>query len=84
MMHKAFSPEHGLAAGGVEPGIYRHYKGHDYRVLGMAIHSETLEPMVVYQPLYGEGRIWVRPLSMFTETVSVDGEPVARFERTGD
>ncbi|MCP5161825.1 MAG: DUF1653 domain-containing protein [Hahellaceae bacterium] len=69
--------------GEITPGIYRHYKGNDYRVYGVAIHSETLETLVVYQPLYGEGRLWVRPLTMFTETVLVDGEPVARFEFTG-
>jgi len=62
-----------------KPGLYRHYKGNDYRVLGIARHSETLEPMVMYQALYGEGGIWVRPAAMFTETVEFGGGRVARF-----
>jgi hypothetical protein len=60
-------------------GRYRHYKGKDYSVVGFARHSETEEVMVLYVPLYGEGGYWVRPLSMFTETVVVDGQPQARF-----
>ncbi|OOG54933.1 hypothetical protein B0E47_08820 [Rhodanobacter sp. B05] len=60
-------------------GIYRHYKGQRYRVLGTARHSETLEPMVVYQALYGEHGLWVRPAAMFCETIELDGEPIARF-----
>ena len=60
-------------------GIYRHYKGQRYRVLGMARHSETLEPLVVYQALYGEFGLWVRPAAMFCETIVLDGQPVARF-----
>ena len=60
-------------------GIYRHYKGQRYRVLGMARHSETLEPLVVYQALYGEHGLWVRPAAMFCETIELDGEPIARF-----
>lgn len=63
------------------PGRYRHYKGRDYAVLGVARHSETLAPVVVYRPLYGEGALWVRPYAMFVETVSVDGQDVPRFER---
>lgn len=61
------------------PGRYRHYKGRDYDVIGVARHSETLEPVVVYQPLYGEGALWVRPHAMFVETVDVDGVEVPRF-----
>jgi hypothetical protein len=61
-------------------GIYRHYKGQRYRVLGTARHSETLEPLVVYQALYGEHGLWVRPLAMFCETIERDGAPIARFE----
>lgn len=61
------------------PGIYRHYKGQRYRVLGTARHSETLEPMVVYQALYGERGLWVRPAAMFAETVDLHGSPTARF-----
>ncbi|MDY0007170.1 MAG: DUF1653 domain-containing protein, partial [Spongiibacteraceae bacterium] len=60
-------------------GRYRHYKGRDYQVLGVARHSETGESLVVYIPLYGEGGYWVRPLAMFSETVMVDGRPVPRF-----
>lgn len=63
----------------VTPGVYRHYKGSDYEVLGVAHHSETEEPLVVYRALYGEFGLWVRPLSMFRENVEIDGEPVARF-----
>ena len=66
------------------PGLYRHYKGNDYRVLGLARHSETREPMVVYEALYGERGTWVRPAAMFTGTVEVDGRRVPRFERVGE
>ena len=62
-----------------QPGIYRHFKGNRYRLLYIATHSETLEPMVVYQALYGEMGIWVRPLSMWTETVERDGQTYQRF-----
>ncbi|MEA3253240.1 MAG: DUF1653 domain-containing protein [Pseudomonadota bacterium] len=61
------------------PGLYRHYKGQSYEVLGVAHHSESEEPMVVYRALYGSYGLWVRPLAMFNETVEVAGEPVARF-----
>jgi hypothetical protein len=60
-------------------GIYRHYKGQRYEVLGIARHSETLEELVVYRALYGEHGLWVRPMAMFGETVMIDGEPVPRF-----
>ncbi|MEW9624085.1 DUF1653 domain-containing protein [Rhodanobacter geophilus] len=63
----------------VVPGLYRHYKGQRYRVLGTASHSETLEPLVVYQALYGERGLWVRPAAMFAETVTVDGQTMPRF-----
>ncbi len=66
------------------PGLFRHYKGNEYRVLSLARHSETLEPLVVYQALYGERGIWVRPAGMFVETVSVDGQIRPRFARIGD
>lgn len=59
--------------------IYRHYKGQLYRVLGVAHHSETLEEMVVYQALYGDHGIWVRPLKMFIESIIVEGQLVLRF-----
>lgn len=62
-------------------GKYRHYKGNEYEVIGVATHSETLAEMVVYRPLYGEGGLWVRPLSMFTETVVFHGKQMPRFEK---
>jgi hypothetical protein len=62
-----------------QPGKYRHYKGGEYEVLGVARHSETDERLVVYRPLYGEGGFWVRPLAMFLEHVTVDGRTVPRF-----
>lgn len=65
----------------IEPGRYRHYKGNEYEVIGIARHSETREPMVVYRPLYGERDLWVRPAAMFAENVLIDGKPVPRFER---
>ncbi len=58
----------------IQPGIYRHYKGPEYRVFGVARHSETEEQVVVYQALYGEYGLWIRPLSMFLESVDVDGK----------
>lgn len=64
----------------LKPGRYRHYKGNDYQVVGVARHSETAEQLVVYQPLYGERGLWVRPLSMFIEQVEVDGQLVPRFD----
>ena len=64
-------------------GLYEHYKKNKYQVLGVAIHSETLEELVVYRALYGEGLIWVRPLKMFLETVEVDGETKPRFRYLG-
>lgn len=64
----------------IPQGIYRHYKGNLYQVLHTAQHSETEETLVVYRCLYGEYGVWVRPLTMFTETVMVDGKQVPRFE----
>lgn len=66
----------------VTQGIYRHYKGSLYQVLHTARHSETEEMLVVYRCLYGEYGVWVRPLSMFSETVEVEGKQVPRFELT--
>ena len=63
----------------LKPGLYRHYKGKDYEVLGVATHSETEESLVVYRTLYGDFSLWVRPLDMFTGNVEVDGEPTPRF-----
>ncbi|BES69010.1 DUF1653 domain-containing protein [Marinobacter nanhaiticus D15-8W] len=67
----------------LKPGRYRHYKGKDYEVIGVARHSETEEELVVYRPLYGDQGLWVRPLSMFRETVDVAGESVPRFSYVG-
>jgi hypothetical protein len=63
----------------VQPGRYRHYKGHEYEVLGVARHSETEQEYVVYRALYGDGGLWVRPTEMFLETVLIDGHPCPRF-----
>ena len=63
----------------IKPGRYRHFKGNEYRVLGVARHSETMEPMVVYQALYGEGGLWVRPAAMWNERVVRDGYDGLRF-----
>lgn len=63
----------------IRPGRYRHYKGNEYTVLGVARHSETLEELVVYRQEYGDRGLWVRPAAMFAETVMVDGKAVPRF-----
>ena len=63
----------------IKPGKYQHYKGNEYEVIGMALHSETLEEMVVYKAKYGEGGVWVRPASMWEEDVEVNGQIVKRF-----
>jgi hypothetical protein len=65
----------------VMPGRYRHYKGQEYEVLGVARHSETEEELVVYRALYGEFGLWVRPLDMFEAQVDLDGRLVPRFCR---
>jgi hypothetical protein len=65
-------------------GVYRHYKGNQYEVVGFARHSETLEDMVIYQALYGERGIWVRPLSMWEDPIEIDAKTVKRFEFIGD
>jgi hypothetical protein len=68
----------------IEPGIYEHYKGPKYRVFGTAQHSETEEWLVVYQALYGEHGFWVRPLTMFTETVNHNDQVCPRFRKISD
>jgi len=65
-------------------GKYRHYKGNEYEVIGIAKHSETLEELVVYQALYGDHDLWVRPLKMFTEEIEVNGKKIPRFEYIGE
>jgi hypothetical protein len=68
----------------IRTGRYRHYKGNDYQVIGIARHSETEEELVVYRKLYGDGSLWVRPLAMFIEDVTVDGQQVQRFAWSGE
>ena len=68
----------------IKLGRYRHFKGREYEVLGLATHSETEEPMVVYRPLYGERGLWVRPAAMWNETVERDGKTFRRFTYIGD
>lgn len=68
----------------IRTGRYRHFKGKEYRVLGMAKHSETLEPMVVYEALYGTGGLWVRPANMWNERVERDGYSGPRFVYIGE
>ena len=66
----------------ITPGIYRHYKGNDYQVIGLVRHSETEEWLVLYKTLYGDYSCWVRPLSMFTDNIDVNGEQQPRFRLT--
>jgi len=63
----------------IKPGRYRHFKGNEYEVLFTATNSETMEPMVVYRALYGEGGVWVRPASMWNEEITRDGVACKRF-----
>lgn len=63
-------------------GRYRHYKGGEYEVIGVARHSETLEPLVLYRPLYNDSGMWVRPYAMFVGEVEVDGKRLPRFTQT--
>lgn len=67
----------------LEPGIYRHFKGALYEVIGVARDSETEQPFVVYRPQYGERGLWIRPLAMFTEEIERDGRRQRRFEYVG-
>ena len=67
----------------IKLGRYRHFKGKEYEVLGLAKHSETLEPMVIYRALYGNHDTWVRPLSMWDEQIERDGVSVKRFTYVG-
>ena len=67
-----------------QPGRYRHFKGNEYELLYVARHSETMEEMVVYRALYGEGGMWVRPASMWNEIVERDGKTYRRFTKIDD
>ena len=68
----------------IKPGRYRHFKGKEYEVLGVARHSETEEKLVVYRALYGDFGLWVRPVSMWNETVERDGKTFRRFTYIGE
>lgn len=68
----------------LKPGKYRHFKGGEYELIGVAKHSETLEPMVVYRALYGEKGLWVRPASMWTEVVDKPNYHGPRFVKIQD
>ena len=68
----------------IKPGKYRHYKGNEYEVFDVATHSEDESTYVVYQPLYGDRSLWIRPFKMFTENVEVDGELIPRFAYLGE
>lgn len=68
----------------IKPGRYRHFKGKEYEVLGVARHSETDEELVVYRALYGNFGLWVRPVSMWNETVERDGKTFRRFTYIGE
>lgn len=67
----------------LQPGRYRHYKGRDYLVIDVARHSETEEHFVVYRMDYGDRSLWIRPLAMFVEEVTVDGQTIPRFQYVG-
>jgi len=67
----------------IQKGKYRHFKGMEYEVLGVAKHSETLEELVIYRALYGEGGIWARPVSMWNEEIERDGKKMKRFTYIG-
>lgn len=74
--------EHSLQV--ITPGIYQHFKGNQYQVVEIARHSESLDEHVVYKALYGEFGLWIRPLSMFAETIERDGKRIERFRRISD
>ena len=79
-MNRPLPPLSATAKSLVIGGIYEHFKKMRYKVLSVAPHSETREELVVYQALYGEGGVWVRPVSLFLENVSLDGKMVPRFK----
>lgn len=68
----------------IKPGIYRHFKGNMYEVIGIANHSETMEPMVVYRALYGEQGLWIRPAAMWSEVVEKETYTGPRFQYIGE
>lgn len=80
MNKKTLPPFSDLAQSIIVGGLYEHHKGFRYKVIGVARHSETLEELVVYQALYGEGGTWVRPLVMFLENIVINGQSKPRFK----
>ncbi len=64
----------------IRKGRYRHYKGNEYQLIDAVTHSETMERLILYRPLYGEGALWVRPFDMFFGTVLIEGKTIDRFE----
>lgn len=68
----------------MKTGLYKHYKGNTYEVIGVARHSEDETDLVVYRPTYGERDLWVRPLAMFTESVEINGKEIPRFAFIGE
>jgi hypothetical protein len=80
-MTKSIPPFSSAAQSLVVGGLYEHFKKKRYQIVALARHSETLEELVVYQALYGEGGVWVRPVAMFVETVELGGLLVPRFKR---
>lgn len=86
LINGRFFPLSALLASGneIRCGKYRHFKGNDYDVIALATQVETLEAMVVYRQLYGEGALWVRPASMFADLKSLDGQCVPRFTFLGE
>lgn len=68
----------------IRPGRYRHFKGNEYEVIGVARNSETLQSLVVYRALYGERGLWVRPFDMFTEVIEHEGRRLPRFSYIGE
>ncbi|WNC70218.1 DUF1653 domain-containing protein [Thalassotalea nanhaiensis] len=68
----------------IPTGKYQHFKGNFYQVLHIAKHSETEEEFVVYHPLYGDRNVWIRPLTMFNETIERDGKTLLRFTKVAD
>lgn len=79
MSREAVPPFSTRARSIVAGAIYQHYKGDQYRIISVARHSETLQELIVYQALYGPGHVWVRPLDMFLEDVTIDNKPHPRF-----
>jgi hypothetical protein len=79
-MDKPLPPFSSAARSIVIGGIYTHFKNKRYKILAIARHSETLQELVVYQALYGEGGVWVRPVDMFLENITVDGQSFPRFK----